>query len=150
MTTEVTTGTPCSTSCLLPNTLIYLADNRTKLLNQIQVGDKVLGFNISSKMFVNNTVLSIEHANFTNFYTIISTNGFEINITGNHYVLTRLGYKRAEHLKRGETVFTYTQNGVVETKIKEIIINWQNVTASTLITDGTDNFFANNLLVYED
>ncbi|MGC8929328.1 MAG: Hint domain-containing protein [Candidatus Woesearchaeota archaeon] len=141
--------TVCGISCLLPNTLIRLANGSVNFLSEIRIGDQVLGYDINRKIFVNNTVLSFESVEFKNFYTIITDQNFEINVTWNHFILTNSGYKRVINLKTGDTIFFFSPLGLQKTRIKDIFINQQQGVAYTILTDGSHNFFANNLLVYE-
>jgi hypothetical protein len=94
--------------CLHPDTEITMADNTTKKIKDIQIGDMVMTFNEETKQVESKKVIKV-HENISiheDFYEI-ETLGSKIKITGNHKVLLETGvWKRVDDLEIGDVINT--------------------------------------------
>lgn len=94
--------------CLHPDTEITMADNTTKKIKDIQIGDMVMTFNEETKQVERKKVVKV-HENISiheDFYEV-ETLGSKIKITGNHKVLLETGvWKRVDELEIGDIINT--------------------------------------------
>ena len=76
---------------------------------------------------------------------------FKVNVTGNHPILTKDGWKRVAHLSIGDELIVYDKktNSFVTEKLisKEYIL--RNVTVYSIKTNRYNNFILNNFVFSE-
>ena len=96
--------------CVSGDTLI-LTHNGVVKIKDIDIGDIVISYNISTKeyendlvenVFVNNPLTSND-----DMYELLMENGDILQITGNHKVLTDMGYKKVKDLKKYDDILSY-------------------------------------------
>ncbi|TFH10492.1 MAG: hypothetical protein E4H14_02405 [Candidatus Thorarchaeota archaeon] len=88
--------------CLDENTLITMSSGQQKKIKDVVIGDKVLSYNIERNQFETDNVAHL-HVNLLvssteKMYRLEFDDGRELEITGNHKILTTSGYIRADEL----------------------------------------------------
>jgi len=88
--------------CLDADTEILMSDGSVKKIASININDSIISYNLKTHIFEIDTVLKI-HENLkmsTNedMYELIFDNNTIIKVTGNHKILTTIGYIRADAL----------------------------------------------------
>jgi hypothetical protein len=80
-------------SCFIAGTKILLADGKTqKNIEDVRVGDKVMGYDTTAKKLVPETVLVTEHPIRDHHYTIRLADGTEIGLTREHPLYSEKGW----------------------------------------------------------
>lgn len=97
--------------CLDGNTQILLEDGSTKPIAQCKVGDRVISYNVDTGEFEPDVVVKL-HTNLAKssqerMYNITFDNGAQLNVTGNHNILTNTGYVRADELTEEHDVVSW-------------------------------------------
>ncbi|XP_065650046.1 uncharacterized protein LOC100206774 isoform X7 [Hydra vulgaris] len=104
-------------SCFSGNGKIIVMKSypETKLIKEINVGDKVLSFETKSKKFIYSTVYMLAHKNDTkkaNFLKISCKNGSFVTLSPKHLVYTdRYKVKHADQIKIGDEIWTTSIDG---------------------------------------
>lgn len=133
--------------CLLAGTKIRAIDNSLVEIQDIKIGDEILGFdeeNSTIKLVRVNKIF--EHKNFSGYYLINLNDGSELKITGNHPVyIGNNSYKIVKDLREGDFVYTVSNKMVKIIKIE--FINKSSLVYNLEVHD-THNYFANNVLVH--
>ena len=71
-------------SCFLSNTQITMSDETTKSIEDIQVGEKVMGYDIEKGEYTKNTVLEIEAPVRSSWFMIVIEDGTVLRTTNDH------------------------------------------------------------------
>ena len=93
--------------CLDGETQI-LTPSGKKLIKNLKIGDNVISYNIKKGIFETDIINNI----FTNLsisekmYELKFDNGTKINITGNHKILTKRGYIRADNISENDEIIS--------------------------------------------
>lgn len=153
-------GDPISCACSshLEGTKVLLANGIDEVkIEKLKIGDTLMGFDAVSNLEVNNIVTSVKES-FRDRIYIVETNGRRLSLTENHPVYvgekkredqSYVGYKRADSLRIGEEVFLIgANNKLSKYLIDSIIVIEGNRKVYTITTSGTNNYFANGLLVH--
>ena len=147
----VATG-PVST-CLVYNTPIIMADGTTKLVQDIQVGDKVLSISNKDKFFSTNKFRK-SSANITGVNSILIDNVIDINnglltTSDSHInVIKRDGIwslKTSNELLVGDILIDINKN---EIKITSVNILYKSQQVYNITVDKEHMYFANNILTH--
>ena len=95
--------------CLVGETLI-LTDNGERKIKDIQVGDKVYSYNLNKKKFEIDDVVGVfenlQKSNDEKMYKLTFDNDKNIEITGNHKILTNDGYIRADEINEEHDIIS--------------------------------------------
>lgn len=126
----VTLTGKCHGTCLLKDTQILMFDGSKKKIQDVQVGDEVVGFTgditkaIVTDTFIHGTTK--EWLNIKINRSFARTNGgnsfSSIKLTPEHMIYTSHGYKEAKDLKAGETVFIIREDIVPSDDQFQIIL----------------------------
>jgi hypothetical protein len=136
-------------SCLLAGTKITLADGTTKAIEDINIGEKVLGVNEEDGSFVETEVVeTYYHPGVEGFLVITTEDNRTLKITGNHPVRNGNRYIEASSLKIGDTISILENKKLTSSKIVSIIRNNSSVDVYNLEVDKTHNYFAEGCLVH--
>jgi hypothetical protein len=92
--------------CVPGGTRIIMADGRVKKIKNIKEGEKTLGYNTEEEVLVTNTVTKLMKRRTNNYYRILFGDD-SIDITGEHPVWTKKGWKNAADLSVGEEVLWF-------------------------------------------
>lgn len=123
--------------CLLAGAAVHLADGTTKPVEKIEVGDRVLSFDLGEQRTVESEVLDVHRPYSTDVYYVI--NG-RLRATESHPVLTRAGWTAVSELERGDLIRMDGDREAMVTSIEIVketatVYNFQ-VAAGTYIADG--------------
>ena len=109
-------------------------------------GDRILttsGYDIITRIDTHNSIIG--------YYEISTESGNSVNVTGNHPILTKNGWKRVAHLSIGDELIVYDKktNSFVTEELtsKEYIL--RNVTVYSIKTNRYNNFIFNNFVFSE-
>lgn len=80
---------PCSESCFLPGTEIRMADGTIKFIEDVSVGDFVLGYDLSLGKMVVSEVLELESPIREDYYFMLFEDGTELKVTREHPLYVR-------------------------------------------------------------
>ncbi|MBU0757110.1 MAG: hypothetical protein KKF44_03515 [Nanoarchaeota archaeon] len=149
--------------CFLPGTLVEMADGTTKPIENIEIGEMVVGYNTERNEYVVNEVLEVSETPRTYYFIVKFEDGTEVDVTDNHpmYVV-RDGYEGwaslnpqatyeetgilAEHYYVGDLMFNKDGKFV---RIVDIIRVDENVQTFNLKrVSKTNTFFAGGVLVH--
>jgi len=92
--------------CLVPETLITMADGTEKAAGLIHHGDEVAAWDEATQMIVPARVLASGDNGVRPVYTLHTKCGRVLSVTGEHPVLTRTGWVKAADLQSGDHVRT--------------------------------------------
>lgn len=98
--------------CLDKNTQIQMGDGTTKPIYLVSPGEKVVTFNECTKEFEPGVVVK-RHENLNSsasekMYELEFDDGTSIHVTGNHKIMTSIGYIRADELTEDHEIITLT------------------------------------------
>lgn len=150
-------------SCFLAGTKITLADRKTKNIEDIKIGDKVLSFNEFNNQFQIEEVLELESPIRDHYYIITFEDNSSLNVTDEHPIYSKsnekigwssinpkntLKYDNIKTIKLsvGDLVFTQNKNW-------KKIQNWKKIegdvkTYNLKTISNTHTFFTNEILVH--
>lgn len=149
--------------CFTGNTLITMADNTTKQIDQLQVGDQVLSYNFDTGAHESNYVSEVIVRSNRYTHRYILSNGTNVEATNDHplYVIgkgysslnpemTKQGYTQIGDvalIEVGDNLMDINGNPVQILEIKAINYPYELYTFNN--TNKTSpNFYANNILTY--
>jgi parallel beta-helix repeat protein len=134
--------------CLLPGTLIKMADGSEKVIESINIGDKILSFDLFNGKFVESKVTKIENPIREGYYDINNL----LKITNEHPIYMKNeeknyeGWLQVEKLKLGDYLFTQDRTWLKIDSIKYIEGDVQ--TYNLKFVNPWNDYFANNILVH--
>lgn len=138
-------GKSVSNGCF-PNGQISLANNKTKDISNIKVGDYVLTLNEKTKLIEKKKVLALEKVilNSSDSIMIINEN---LNVTPNHYILINNNWTLAMNVKIGDF---YTDEKGYLNKVKSIrFMQLKEITpVYSFLVEDNHNYFVNGMLVH--
>ena len=134
--------------CLLPGTRITLADGSLKAIEEITMGDKVLGVDKDGKLVSANVIDTFVHPDTEGFLTVKTKDGKALKTTPNHPVRNCTKYVEAGKLKAGDSVSVLNNKKLTQSKIARIIKDTSTVDVYNLEVDGVHNYFAEGCLVH--
>ncbi|NLS08459.1 radical SAM protein [Nesterenkonia sp. MY13] len=89
--------------CLSPDTLIMMADGRQRRLDEIRVGDKIIGTHLSGRYrYYTETEVNVVWRTRKPAYRVTLEDGTELIASGNHRFLTERGWKHVAPPAPGE------------------------------------------------
>ena len=156
-------GGCCGGSCFLPGTLITMSDGTTKKIEDVKVGEKVLGYDIETNKYTENTVYELEAPIRSEWFEVILDNGRTLRTTDDHPIYVKeyndwasidpeatwknSGYKmETQQLKIGQYVMDLDQK---YSRILFILNVPEEVQTYNLKKVSNNNtFFAENTLVH--
>jgi len=97
--------------CFDENTKILMADGTTKKIKNVVEGDQIISYNIENQQFETDIVIK-QHQNLIkssseDMYKLEFDNGIIVEVTGNHKILTKSGYVRADKLTEHDEIITF-------------------------------------------
>ncbi|XP_065650048.1 uncharacterized protein LOC105846404 isoform X6 [Hydra vulgaris] len=131
---------PDTISCFSGNgkTIVMKVYPETKLLKELNVGDKVLSFETKTKKFIYSTVYMFAHKNETkkmNFLKISCKNGSSVTLSPKHLVYTdRYNVKHADQIKIGDGIWTTSMDDLEKMNLCKVdAINVKKTLGFTLL-----------------
>lgn len=122
-----TPAATCDAACVVGDTRV-VTDNGLQKIVDISIGDLVLTHTGQYKPVVDKICNGIKEV-----FEVRDDSGLSLVCTGNHPFLTPSGWKRAEELNEGETVYTYQQKeswAQVDGFSNYFISSWGRITTS--------------------
>lgn len=95
--------------CFAGDTLITMADGTTKKIKECQPGDKIISLNEKTNVYEVDEIIK-RHKNlnsYENMYEIQLENDKIIQVTGNHKLLTKKGWKEVKNLSLEDELISY-------------------------------------------
>jgi hypothetical protein len=137
-------------SCFTAGTKITLADGSTKNIEDIKIGDTVIGFDPATGKTINSKVTDTANRMVDSYY-IVKTENSSVNATAGHRFYVGNGeYKALSDLNPGDMLYIY--DGGKNQTIKDTIISKTLVEKETTVynfsTDNFHNYVANNYFVH--
>lgn len=129
--------------CVHPSSMIRLADNSEKRIDELQPGEIVKTINEKTKQIENKPIKKI-HKNLLKsqnqkMFRITMENRSVIELTGNHEVLTKSGWKRTDELTMYDDIVSlaeqfdyYLIELYLKKKFNKSISEWFDLTPTTL------------------
>ena len=100
--------------CLHPDTLVTMSDNSKKKIKNVNIGDKIISYNIKTEKkeidVVTKVFENMVKSTSEDMYELEMDNGNTIKITGNHKVLTNNGYCEVKNLKEDDEIIDVFMN----------------------------------------
>ena len=131
-------GNGVGSICLVYDTLVLMSNGTYKVIQEIEVGDRVKGFDINTGKAVNTTVIDTLKDHPRNDYYVINN---ELNITNDHPVAllekNSIVWRRTDELQIGDKIKSIS--GIIE--VKSIEISRTQATTANLYTE-LGNFIA--------
>lgn len=88
--------------CFSGDTLVTMVDRTTKKIKELKSGDKILSFNEETRQFEEDEVMDLYHnmvkSSKEKMFEIELDNGNNIQVTGNHKLLTERGWIQVKNL----------------------------------------------------
>lgn len=136
-------------ACFLPGTQIVLADNTTREIQKIKVGDMVATYNVRKEILEKERVAQVLiHPDTQEGYLII--NGY-LKVTFNHHFLVNgKEWQRADTLKVGDSLVNSSGKKVVVQSIQKVLLNGTLTTYNLELEGQNHNYFAEDLLVHNN
>lgn len=133
--------------CLAGDTMVLMADGTHKEIQDIRPGDKVTSYHAASQMLDADIVVKL-HTNLLKsesekMYLLKFTHDIEMQVTGNHQILTTVGYIRADMLTEQHVALSTTDG---PTLISRVEIDKPAVTYN-LHVENNHNYIANGIVV---
>lgn len=82
-----------NSSCFIAGTKILMADNTQKNIEEVEIGDQVMGYDEKNKKLVAQTVLEMESPVRDHYYSVKLSDGTVLGMTDEHPVYTKDGWK---------------------------------------------------------
>lgn len=135
-------------SCFLPGTLVTLADGSTKPIEDIEVGDKVLGMNPSTGIVASQTVVrTMERESID--YRRLQIGDRTLRVTDEHPFYVGGGeYIEAKRLLPGDIVYVWNDESFDPAMVFMNEYVADRATVHNIETDGHHNFIADGVLVH--
>ena len=149
---------PPSSSCFPAGTKILMKDGSEKNIEDIKVGDKVIGFDGNNKVPVE--VLELESPVRNHMYTLYFEDGSKLELTREHPLYTEDGWKS---ISPKETALENSQLEVDKLEVGDKVLNNERIYVELVSIDYTEkevqtynlksvsehnNFFANGFLAH--
>jgi len=131
-------------ACLLKDTEILLANLQTKKIQDIKIGEKVMGFDEQTYNYLPVKVLRTFRHQTDSYFILELENEGKLRVTGNHPIFVNNSYSSVDSLKIGDSVLT--TNGFQ--KVKSIKLIKESTEVFNLEVDNSHNYFANRILVH--
>lgn len=149
-----------SSSCFVAGTQILMADNSQKNIEDVKVGDNVMGYDEKTKQLVKQTVLEVESPVRDHFVKVTLADGTVLGMTNEHPLYTTNGWKsispentakenaslKVGTLKTGDKVLKNTGEYVEVVAMEHNAGNVQ--TYNLKKVSGTNDFFANGVAAH--
>ncbi len=137
--------------CYLYGTLVTLADNSTKKIEDLRISDEVKSFNFKTKKFENSKIIDRWEVKKNQIYRIITENNLQAQSSKEHNYFILKGNEiieqPAELLNKGDCLLLPQENALKPIKIKDIqIINKK--TEMIDISVKNQNFIANGIITH--
>ncbi len=128
-----------------------LADGSTKTIEEIKTGDMVLGYSLKEKQIRKVPVLEVLRHDQNDHppLFVIATLDTELEMTGDHRLLTPQGWKRAENILPGDILFLGSDGMLKEKVVVKVSVRSSTKLLYTIRTE-TENYFANGILIHTE
>ncbi len=141
---------PPPPGCIAKGTWVTLADQSTKKVEQVQVGDQILGYDVATQTFVAEVVLRVTR---TKVQSLVIINDGELRVTPTNQPI----YIRApdfqgwindpKEIKVGWKLFRPLSGTWIN--VQSVELSSQPVWVYDFVTDGPQAFLANSILVLD-
>lgn len=138
-----------TTACFLPETLIMMANGKSKRIDEVVVGERVISYSENGTPAVSTVAKVLRHT--VRGYLKITTRQGTIRVTANHpFFAGELGFVAIGTLARGNLLYHVDADArLLPTEIESIEISHDVVTVYNLhLEDGPPTYFANGLAVH--
>lgn len=132
--------------CLPPNSKIRLPDGTTRAVEDLEVGDYVLSYNLEQKRFVGQRVLVVKCTGRKEVYKYYTVTGKKLECTENHPVLTSEGWKPAKDALDIAITNANTSSIFFESIVKVQFKGIDRV--YNIEVENTHNYIANDCIVH--
>ena len=136
--------------CFLPGTKIALATGDDKPIEDIYIGEYVLGYDENlDRVLTKKVINTFVHHNIKEYYVLTLEDGRIIEVTGNHPIYNGEKYIEVRNIAIGDEITTLSEkNKLEEIKVIDIKIVNSDVTVYNLEVETTHNYFAEGCLVH--
>ena len=146
-------------SCVLENTNVIMSDNTSKQIKDINIGDKILGYDENNHSTTEVDVLNVHQHSVNKIYEIITSNNDSIKVTSEHLLLSDKGWSAInvkssslaysnvniiQQLNVGDKLIDKDNNEQTITNINEITGQFNVYTLD--VTNEIDTFITNNYI----
>lgn len=149
---SVSINNPDYEGCIVSGSLVTLADGSRKPIEKIQVGDKIVGMDTDAKITIPSVVEKVlVHKSNVYLIDVLKTeDGNELQLTGNHPVLSNAGWKAVDELKVGDIIYEYNYitKLFTQTKVISVIKNQSKTDVVYNLKTTTHNYVANDMLIH--
>ncbi|NTV24123.1 MAG: hypothetical protein HGA85_07195, partial [Nanoarchaeota archaeon] len=150
-------------SCFLPGTLVRMSDGSEKKIEDVKVGDDVLGYDIEKKAYFSNKVLELESPVRYDYYTLTFSDGSALKLTDEHPVYIRSSDSEGWASISPMSTFDDARMKVMKISIGDKVYqadgSWETIvsidhtveevqTYNLKSVSGTNTFFAEGVLVH--
>ena len=135
--------------CFTGDTLITLADGKTKRIDQIQKGEKIKSFDDKTKISTS-TVENVTTREVNKYLVITTSDNRTVKATPEHPFYTGTKFKPIKKFKIGESLYVNDKEKLTKVKITSITKAKEKVKVYNLHNDdnGPHTFFANGFAVH--
>lgn len=137
--------------CFAAGTCV-LTPNGERPIEELRVGDKILGFDLAEKRVVEQEVLRkfVHRRERREVYSVIFENGQELEVTGEHpvFVVETQSYAQVDNLKAGQEVLSFEKGQLRFLRISAILKSTRLLEVYNIETNGNNNYFSEGVLVH--
>ena len=133
--------------CFLKGTMVTLANGKGKPIDEIKVGDLVLGYD-GKQIKPGKITKTFFHPKRKGYLLVTTQDGREIKVTANHRVFTGKGYRRIDTLKVGDNLFVEDGKELKTVKIKSIVSKKEIVDIYNIKVEKLHTYFAQGVLAH--
>ena len=133
--------------CFLKGTMVTLANGKGKPIDEIKVGDLVLGYD-GNKIEPGKVLKTFLHPKRKGYLLVTTEDGREIKVTGDHRVYQGKNYKRIGLLKPGDVLFAQENDILKPIKIKSIVSKKEIVDIYNIKVEKLHTYFAQGVLAH--
>jgi hypothetical protein len=135
-------------SGFISGTQITMYDGSYKNIEQVNVGDIVMGYNVVQNTIVSGRVTKVDRydssINLTSSYLVINS---ILDVTQNHLVLVNGRWIEAQNASLGDYLKKIYRGGIFNVQIQSIITARQLVATYNLEVNGCNDYIANGFVV---
>jgi hypothetical protein len=134
--------------CLTAGTPVAMADGTSKAIERVEVGDRVLAFDVATRAVRPQPVTqTYHHAAWENHDGMVLIDG-TVHATGNHPVFANGRFVRADALAEGDALLELSGANTAARAIRAVEMSNGDVETFNLEVDGDHDYFAGGILVH--
>ncbi|HNW88164.1 MAG TPA: LAGLIDADG family homing endonuclease [Bacteroidales bacterium] len=124
-----------SRQCVLNSQRIDLSDGSSKLAEDLQPGDAIIGFDVDTYKNVVDVVENVWDNGVAPIYHIITRTGREVFVTDNHPFRKVDSWCEAKNLQEGDLIAVSRDNSC-SLQTEQTVENWKYIVAAYLLAEG--------------